>query len=298
MNGWKSFGEALKGVFTGLGDLLPDNPLQGIRNALGFGGGNNNATPTARSNYNFGYNLPPTNTVSGQNYGADRGGGRSHAGQDFDIAGPDATFESQIGGKVMRILEEPGGGYGRYVDIYNKDMDVTERIAEGAEILVKVGDEIKPGTPVARGETGTGVIHYEIRKGKEETYGFTGTLDPMEFLKSHTVHTPRTGRPANAPIDTNITPNQVIEVPDDAGFSLETFKNFSSSSNPNAAASLLNGQSGMFSMGSQFMMAPTIINNYNTVAGGSGSGNDDSFSTGFPSFAQGFIVPYSMDALK
>ena len=61
MNGWKSFGEALKGVFTGLGDLLPDNPLQGIRNALRFGGGNNNATPTARSNYNFGYNLPPTN---------------------------------------------------------------------------------------------------------------------------------------------------------------------------------------------------------------------------------------------
>ena len=73
---------------------------------------------------------------------------------------------------------------------------------------------------------------------------------------------------------------------------------FSTASNPNDAASILNGQSGMFSMGSQFMMPTTIVNNYNTVAGGSGSGNDDSFSTGFPSFAQGFIVPYSMDALK
>ena len=73
---------------------------------------------------------------------------------------------------------------------------------------------------------------------------------------------------------------------------------FSTASNPNDAASILNGQSGMFSMGSAFTMPTTIVNNYNTVAGGSGSGNDDSFSTGFPSFAQGFIVPYSMDALK
>ena len=298
MNGWKSFGEALKGVFTGLKDLLPDNPLQGIRNALGLGN-NNNATPTARSNYNFGYNLPPTGTLgTGQQmYGASRdGGSRKHAGQDFDISGDDATFESQIGGKVMRIKNDPGG-YGNYIDIYNKDMNVTERIAEGAEVLVKVGDQITPGTPVTRGETDTGVIHYEIRKGEEETYGFAGTLDPMEFLKFHTAHSARTGRPANSK-DTNITPNQVIEVPDDAGFTLDILKNFSSSSNPDGAASVLNGQSGMFSMGSQFMMPTTIVNNYNTVAGGSGSGNDDSFSTGFPSFAQGFIVPYSMDALK
>ena len=298
MNGWKSFGEALKGVFTGLKDLLPDNPLQGIRNALGLGN-NNNATPTARSNYNFGYNLPPTGTLgTGQQmYGASRdGGSRKHAGQDFDISGDDATFESQIGGKVMRIKNDPGG-YGNYIDIYNKDMNVTERIAEGAEVLVKVGDQITPGTPVTRGETDTGVIHYEIRKGEEETYGFAGTLDPMEFLKFHTAHSARTGRPANSK-DTNITPNQVIEVPDDAGFTLDILKNFSSSSNPDGAASILNGQSGMFSMGSQFMMPTTIVNNYNTVAGGSGSGNDDSFSTGFPSFAQGFIVPYSMDALK
>ena len=73
---------------------------------------------------------------------------------------------------------------------------------------------------------------------------------------------------------------------------------FSSSSNPDGAASVLNGQSGMFSMGSAFTMPTTIVNNYNTVAGGSGSGGDDSFSTGFPSGFSGFIVPYSMDALK
>ena len=28
MGGWKSFGESLKGIFSGLGDLLPDNPLR------------------------------------------------------------------------------------------------------------------------------------------------------------------------------------------------------------------------------------------------------------------------------
>ena len=126
--------------------------------------------------------LPPTNTISGQNYGADRPGGRKHAGVDFD-AGPDDTFYSRIGGKVMRILSNPGG-YGNYVDIYNAELGVTERIAEGDVNLVKVGQVIKPGTPVQRGTSQTGVFHYEIRKGSAETYGFGGTVDPLQFLRN------------------------------------------------------------------------------------------------------------------
>ena len=126
--------------------------------------------------------LPPTNTISGQNYGADRPGGRKHAGVDFD-AGPNDTFYSRIGGKVMRILSDPGG-YGNYVDIYNAELGVTERIAEGDVNLVKVGQVIKAGTPVQRGTSQTGVFHYEIRKGSGETYGFGGTMNPLEFLKN------------------------------------------------------------------------------------------------------------------
>ena len=56
-------------------------------------------------------------TISGQNYGASRDGGRKHAGQDFDIKGNE-KFSSRIGGVVKNIGSNPGG-YGNYIDIYN-----------------------------------------------------------------------------------------------------------------------------------------------------------------------------------
>lgn len=129
--------------------------------------------------------LPPTGTggpnlASAQQYGASRRGGRKHAGQDFD-AGPNDTFYSRIGGEVTFIGYDPSG-YFNYVDIYNSDLNVTERVAEGDTILVKRGQTITPGTPIARGTNTTGVFHYEIRKGKATTYGFTGTVDPIAFL--------------------------------------------------------------------------------------------------------------------
>ena len=132
--------------------------------------------------------LPPTGHIAGQKYGAprdDNGDGisdRRHAGTDFD-AGPNDTFYSRIGGVVMRQYET-SRGYGNYVDIYNKDLNVTERIAEGDITLVNTGDKITPGTPVQRGTAQTGVFHYEIRNGKEETYGFEGTRDPIKFLNN------------------------------------------------------------------------------------------------------------------
>lgn len=127
--------------------------------------------------------LPPTNTLSGQEYGAGRERGRKHAGVDFDIKGNE-KFYSRLGGEVIKVGVQgtPPDGYGNYVDIYNKDLDLTERIAEGNTVLVKQGDTIVPGTPVAQGESGSGVIHYEIRKGKGGT-GFEGTLNPIATLK-------------------------------------------------------------------------------------------------------------------
>ena len=129
--------------------------------------------------------LPPTGTDpvygAAQMYGYDRGG-RKHAGQDFD-AGPNDFFYSRIGGEVMRVLHDPGG-YGHYVDIYNSQLNVTERVAEGDRTLVKVGQMISPGTPVQQGTHQTGVFHYEIRKGKAETYGFSGTHNPLTFLNN------------------------------------------------------------------------------------------------------------------
>ena len=134
--------------------------------------------------------LPPTGTGSSrlaaaQQYGAARPGGRIHAGQDFDpIDDKNSKFYSRIGGEVI-FAGNVGGGYGNVVDIYNKELGYTERIAEGNRIHVKVGDVVKPGTLVQSGSEMTGVFHYEIRKGKATKSGsFDGTVNPLEFLKN------------------------------------------------------------------------------------------------------------------
>lgn len=140
--------------------------------------------------------LPPTGHWAGQKYGAGRdddGDGipdRYHAGQDYDISGPNELFYSRLGG-VVTHAGNVGGGYGNVVDIYNKEHNVTERIAEGANILpgIKVGSNVAAGQAVVQGENVSlgGVIHYEIRKGKFKygeagSTGFNNTVDPVEFL--------------------------------------------------------------------------------------------------------------------
>ena len=134
--------------------------------------------------------LPPTGTGSAalaaaQQYGAARPGGRKHAGQDFDpVNDKNSKFYSRIGGMVI-FAGNVGGGYGNVVDIYNKELGFTERIAEGNRIHVRVGDIVKPGTLVQSGSEMTGVFHYEIRKGRAGNSGsFEGTVNPLEFLKN------------------------------------------------------------------------------------------------------------------
>ena len=133
--------------------------------------------------------LPPTGTGSpalaaAQQYGAKRPGGRLHAGQDFDPADDkNSKFYSRIGGEVI-YAQNAGGGYGNVVDIYNKDLGYTERIAEGDRIHVREGQFVKQGDLVQSGSTFTGVFHYEIRKGKATHSGsFAGTVDPLKFLE-------------------------------------------------------------------------------------------------------------------
>ena len=132
--------------------------------------------------------LPPTGTLGtgAQAYGAPRAGGtRKHAGVDFDPADDkNSKFFSRIGGEVI-FAGNVGGGYGNVVDIYNKELGYTERIAEGNRIHVRVGDVVNPGTLVQSGSEMTGVFHYEIRKGKAGNSGsFKGTVNPLEFLKN------------------------------------------------------------------------------------------------------------------
>lgn len=162
--------------------------------------------------------LPKTGTGSSslaaaQQYGAPRENGRRHAGVDFD-AGDNDTFYSRIGGEVI-YSANAGGGYGNVVDVYNKELGVTERIAEGSKNLVRVGQRISPGTPVQQGTHQTGVFHYEIRKGKATGSGsFEGTLDPLAFLKNPKTQTQVAQSPtapsaqvAQTPVDTPSIPS-------------------------------------------------------------------------------------------
>ena len=209
------------GVFQSIGNFLGLN-----RRANAQTGPVRPGTSIMRNNYAFGHNLPPTGTgeyADAQQYGADRGG-RRHAGQDFDISGPNDAFESQLGGEVI-FAGNAGGdlngdtGYGNVVEVYNKDLNVTERIAEGKNIHVKKGDMIRPGTVVMSGESlnadgkpRTGVIHYEIRKGRANaSSSFEGTMDPIEFLKEHTGHI--NGVPKNKPgatSNSNLNPTTTL----------------------------------------------------------------------------------------
>lgn len=131
--------------------------------------------------------LPPTGTLGTgvQAYGAPRPKGRRHAGVDFDPADDkNSKFYSRIGGEVIYAQDSGDPGYGNVVDIYNAQLGVTERIAEGNRIHVKVGDVVNPGTLVQSGSEMTGVFHYEIRKGKAGRSGkFKGTVNPLEFLE-------------------------------------------------------------------------------------------------------------------
>lgn len=125
-----------------------------------------------------------TGTLSAQEYGAPRGG-RQHAGQDLDL-GPNDSFQSYIGGEVVNAGYD-GGGYYHYIDIYNADLGVVERIAELDKFSVGVGDTIAPGQVVGQGTTTTGVVHLEYRNPvnaqKQGGYGIQGTYDPIEYLE-------------------------------------------------------------------------------------------------------------------
>jgi hypothetical protein len=135
--------------------------------------------------------LPPTNLLPGQRYGAPRRYG-GHSGQDFDISGNE-KFYSRLGGDVI-FARNIGGEYGNVVEVYNKDLGVTEVIAEANNIMsnIKEGMTIAPGTPVVYGERTTptaggsvGVVHYEIVKGVGGiSNGNRNTLNPLEYLNS------------------------------------------------------------------------------------------------------------------
>jgi rare lipoprotein A (peptidoglycan hydrolase) len=148
--------------------LAPQNATPGIINA-----------PKYSSGGEYKFNSAPHKRWGGKRIR------RKHAGEDFDMR-DDGTFQSWIGGTVMYKGFQPGRNlYGHYIDVYNENLKVVERIAEAGKFKVQVGDKITPGQIVSTG-TSTGMIHYEIRPMDryERKYGFGGTVDPVKYLSS------------------------------------------------------------------------------------------------------------------
>ena len=128
-----------------------------------------------------------TNTFPGQHYGASReGGSRKHAGVDLQMT-PNSKQVTFLGGKIIHVDNNPNPeGYGRYVDILTPSGYI-ERLAELATLSpgIRVGATVAPGQVISVGRGFSGVTHLEYRR--PGTSGFTGTVNPIEFLKSQGV---------------------------------------------------------------------------------------------------------------
>ena len=168
-------GQAVGGAIQGAGNLI-NQGVGAIQGALGL-------TTDGKGKVTENYR---TGTLAAQEYGAARPG-RKHAGQDIDVSG-NQQAQSFIGGVVTRVVIDTNGkGYGSYVDIFNKQLGVVERIAEVLKVNVKEGQTVQPGQAIGGGESRTGVFHYEIRKPADAQgrggYGFEGSQDPIKFYE-------------------------------------------------------------------------------------------------------------------
>jgi murein DD-endopeptidase MepM/ murein hydrolase activator NlpD len=101
-----------------------------------------------------------------------------HAGVDL-AAGEGADIRAAAGGVVVRAGAR--GGYGEAVEIDHGD-GLTTLYAHASELLVRPGDEVAPGQPIARvGRTGRATgshLHFEVRHGGQP-------VDPSRALKNY-----------------------------------------------------------------------------------------------------------------
>ncbi len=307
MGGWKSFGEALKGIFTGLGDLLPDNPLSGLLNAIGLGGDEGRAGSYKIDASKFADGVYGTGLVTGP-AGLIGAGTEYHLDSKFS---KDMSMEDRV--KLMDQLARGYAARGREIEfsndavrgtIYDPNASLEEKIA----LLRKVQsahshslhadyDSIDYYIPnIGKGrehESAEGAeilmptMHdAQLRYGQSSGYGaFTDLIDKdgkILFTTGHgDIRGAKTGTVDLSPPKT--TPQ------------VDLLSRFRSLNTAGDQANQLN-QNSMFSsmLGGGMMMPTTIINN-NYAAATSGSGVDDSFGAAFDSTGfSPFVFDYNI----
>jgi murein DD-endopeptidase MepM/ murein hydrolase activator NlpD len=78
---------------------------------------------------------------------------------------------TRISGRSCAMGGRPGGAYGRSIYVHNAANGVTRYLTHFDQLFVKVGDKVKPGTPLGTicdgrnaGRAGSSHIHYGIKR--------------------------------------------------------------------------------------------------------------------------------------
>jgi murein DD-endopeptidase MepM/ murein hydrolase activator NlpD len=120
--------------------------------------------------------LRPVPGGLGDRFGAPRGGGRSHTGLDFPVAGGTRVGAAGVG--VTEFAGWNSGGYGNLVVVRHR-LGYTTWYAHLSTITTWVGEQVQGGTRLGYvGSTGNSTgphLHFELRKNAVP-------VDPMPYL--------------------------------------------------------------------------------------------------------------------
>ena len=307
MDGWKSFGEALKGIFTGFRDLLPDNPLSGLLNAIGLGGDDGRAGNYKIDASKFvGRDAYGTGLVTGP-AGLIGAGTEYHLDSKFS---KDMSMEDRV--KLMDQLARGYAARGREIEFSNDAVrgtiyDPSASLEEKIALLRKVQsahshslhadydsiDYYIPNIGKGRGhESAEGaeilmptMQDAQLRYGQGGGYGaFTDLIDKDGKILFTTGHGDiRGAKTGTVDLSPPTTPQA------------DLLSRFTSLNRAGDQANQLNQNSMFNSMLGGGMMMPTTVINNNYAAATSGSGVDDSFGAAFDSTGfSPFVFDYNI----
>ena len=285
MGGWEKFGEGIMNLIRGLtpnvgseeGDGFIGPSWLGIRNPFASDNSSGSAAPNGTSGSLSGSGTGTMNLSDDQyKWLAYAISGEAALGTD-DIYGVAASILNRSargdqGGDLESIIKADGQyeAYEKGMMSFSPDIEALLKSPEGNAKLIEALMRLDGRTDF---------------KGQSELGNRVASEDPMFHERGNFFHYNwQTGRNSVMP-DNFVKPN---------------FQKFiNSSGTGNEQANLLQQLSASLGVGGQNMFPTTIINNNYATSMGSKSGDDDDgFGLEFPSGFTGYIVPYSLSALK
>ena len=285
MGGWEKFGEGIMNLIRGLtpdvgsekGDGFIGPSWLGIRNPFASDNSSGAPAPNGTSGSLSGSGSSTMNLSDDQyKWLAYAISGEAALGTD-DMFGVAASILNRAargdeGGSIEDIIKAPGQyeAYEKGMMSFSPDIEALLKSPEGNAKLIEALMRLDGRTDF---------------KGQSQLGNRVASEDPMFHKLGNFFH-----------YDWQTGTNSVM--PDN--FVKPNFQKFiNSSGTGNEQANLLQQLSASLGVGGQNMFPTTIINNNYATSMGSKSGDDDdAFGLEFPSGFTGYIVPYSLSALK